>query len=65
MRPKDGGHLLLTTPNLASWVNKLLLVFGYQPYNCEVSTEVLAYKSLLHIAASRDEYVATEKDREG
>jgi SAM-dependent methyltransferase len=39
---RAGGHLLLTTPNLASWVNRLLLLFGYQPYNCEVSTEVLA-----------------------
>lgn len=39
---RTGGHLLITTPNLASWVNRLLLLFGYQPYNCEVSTEVLA-----------------------
>jgi SAM-dependent methyltransferase len=39
---RAGGHLLLTTPNLASWVNRPLLLFGYQPYNCEVSTEVLA-----------------------
>lgn len=28
---RTGGYLLLTTPNLASWINRLLLGFGYQP----------------------------------
>lgn len=28
---KVNGHLLITTPNLASWYNRLLLLFGYQP----------------------------------
>lgn len=27
---KAGGYLLITTPNLANWVNRLLLLFGYQ-----------------------------------
>lgn len=26
---KPGGYLLVTTPNLASWLNRLLLLFGY------------------------------------
>jgi 2-polyprenyl-3-methyl-5-hydroxy-6-metoxy-1,4-benzoquinol methylase len=34
---KNGGLCILTTPNLSSWYNRGLLVFGYQPYNCEVS----------------------------
>jgi len=39
---KNHGYLLLTTPNLASWVNRLVMLLGYQPYNCEVSTEIIA-----------------------
>lgn len=35
------GYLLISTPNLASWVNRLLLLLGYQPYNVEVSTETM------------------------
>ena len=34
---KPGGTMIVTTPNLASWNNRLLLVFGYQPLNTEVS----------------------------
>lgn len=29
---KPGGYLLLTTPNLGWYVNRLVLLFGYQPY---------------------------------
>jgi SAM-dependent methyltransferase len=36
---KPGGVLLLTTPNLASWVNRLLLLAGHQPLTTETSTE--------------------------
>ena len=39
---KPGGYLLLSTPNLASWVNRIIFLLGYQPYNAEVSTEILA-----------------------
>lgn len=39
---KSKGYLLISTPNLASWANRTALLFGYQPYNCEVSTEILA-----------------------
>ncbi|MEZ0346064.1 MAG: class I SAM-dependent methyltransferase [Infirmifilum sp.] len=35
---RRGGYLLLTTPNLASWINRALFLLGYQPYNAEVST---------------------------
>jgi 2-polyprenyl-3-methyl-5-hydroxy-6-metoxy-1,4-benzoquinol methylase len=32
------GFLVLSTPNLASWVNRLLLLIGMQPLFAEVST---------------------------
>jgi len=34
---KPGGYLALTTPNLAWWVNRLVLLVGYQPYFTNVS----------------------------
>jgi ubiquinone/menaquinone biosynthesis C-methylase UbiE len=34
---KPDGHLLITTPNLASWYNRLLLLFGYQPFFTSIS----------------------------
>jgi SAM-dependent methyltransferase len=34
---KPNGKLLLTTPNLAAWFNRLLLGLGYQPIFSEVS----------------------------
>ena len=39
---KKGGYFLVSTPNLASWVNRIVMLLGYQPYNAEVSTEILA-----------------------
>jgi ubiquinone/menaquinone biosynthesis C-methylase UbiE len=33
-----GGTLIVTTPNLASWFNRLLLLFGVQPLYTETST---------------------------
>ncbi len=35
---KRGGRLLLTTPNLAAWYNRGLLLFGVQPLFIESST---------------------------
>jgi SAM-dependent methyltransferase len=32
-----GGILIMTTPNLASFFNRILLLFGYQPLHSEVS----------------------------
>ena len=37
---KPGGYFIITTFNLASWVNRLLLLLGYLPYFCEVSFSV-------------------------
>jgi len=34
---KTDGYLLITTPNLASWYNRLLLLFGYQPFFTSIS----------------------------
>ena len=36
---KRNGTMVLTTPNLASWQNRLLLLFGYHPTNYTVSEE--------------------------
>ncbi len=36
---KDKGILILTTPNLASWYNRILLFLGIQPWHMEVSTQ--------------------------
>lgn len=36
---KKDGILLLTTPNLASWMSRLFLLFGFQPFPTEVSDE--------------------------
>lgn len=35
---RRGGFLVLSTPNLASWLNRLLLFVGLQPRYSEVST---------------------------
>lgn len=32
-----GGHLIITTPNVASWHSRVHLLFGYQPYAMPVS----------------------------
>lgn len=34
---RPGGRFIITTPNLASWTNRLLLLFGYLPYHYECS----------------------------
>ncbi|MZG14818.1 methyltransferase domain-containing protein [Streptomyces sp. SID5914] len=34
---KPGGHLMLSTPNLAAWYNRALLLAGVQPVFSEVS----------------------------
>lgn len=36
---KRGGTLLITTPNLVSWFNRLLVPFGIQPLFSETSSE--------------------------
>ncbi len=34
---KRNGILILSTPNLASWINRLVLLLGYQPFSHDVS----------------------------
>ncbi len=34
---RDGGYLLIATPNLASWYNRFLLLFGMQPLFTDIS----------------------------
>lgn len=33
---KDGGTLIVTTPNLASWHGRVSLLLGYQPFSLDV-----------------------------
>jgi SAM-dependent methyltransferase len=35
---KPDGYALLTTPNLASWKNRIALLVGWQPFLTEIST---------------------------
>jgi len=35
---KRGAHTLVATPNLTSWINRILVLFGYLPFHYEVST---------------------------
>lgn len=34
---RPGGHLFLTTPNMASWFNRISLVLGFQPVFSDIS----------------------------
>lgn len=36
---KEDGFFLITTPNLASWHNRIALLLGFQPHYSEVSTK--------------------------
>jgi len=36
---KTDGYLVITTPNLAAWFNRLIFLFGYQPFFLEPSTK--------------------------
>lgn len=36
---KNGGYLYITTPNLASWLDRLTLLLGMQPFSTEVSNK--------------------------
>ena len=38
-RVLDDGWFWVTSPNLASWLNRIALLFGYQPRNVELSRE--------------------------
>ncbi|HKW44510.1 MAG TPA: class I SAM-dependent methyltransferase [Candidatus Eremiobacteraceae bacterium] len=35
---KPSGHVIVTTPNLAAWYNRIMLLFGMQPIFTETST---------------------------
>ncbi len=38
---KPDGYAIISTPNLASWRNRLALLMGWQPFFSEVSTAIL------------------------
>jgi SAM-dependent methyltransferase len=39
---RPGGHVLVALPNLGSWHNRAMLLFGYQPRDVEISHHTLA-----------------------
>lgn len=53
---KRGGLLIIGTPNLAAWFNRLLLLFGIQPFFAEVSTvdKTLGLKFTRKLTPSRN-----------
>ena len=40
VRILDAGWFWIASPNLASWINRIALLFGYQPRNVEVSKDL-------------------------
>jgi 2-polyprenyl-3-methyl-5-hydroxy-6-metoxy-1,4-benzoquinol methylase len=48
---KKGGHLVVTTPNLACWLNRIVLLFGWQPFYSEVGTRPSAFGNPLRTAS--------------
>lgn len=53
---KKGGLLIICTPNIAAWFNRILLLFGIQPFFTEVSTvdKTLGLKFTRFFSASRN-----------
>jgi SAM-dependent methyltransferase len=51
---KRGGYVIITTPNLASWYNRLCLLFGWQPFWTEVSTKFVIGNPLRERRASHE-----------
>jgi SAM-dependent methyltransferase len=44
---KKGGYFLISTPNLASWINRILLMLGLVPIQYEISWEYRLGDSLI------------------
>lgn len=53
---KPGGELHITTPNLASWLDRIMLLFGMQPFSTEVSNvnRVFGRESFYKLLKQRD-----------
>ncbi|WP_328475463.1 class I SAM-dependent methyltransferase [Actinoplanes sp. NBC_00393] len=55
---RPGGHLLLSTPNLAAWFNRALLAVGVQPVFSEVSLRNVYGRPGNHVAGHLRLYTA-------
>ncbi len=44
---RKGGMIVITTPNLASWYNRLLLLAGIQPLGTEVSSKFILGRKMM------------------
>lgn len=54
---KEEKIFILTTPNLASWVNRLLLLFGFLPFHYRVSPKRTCEKRPLQSSSGRVAHV--------
>ncbi len=52
---KNNGYLVIATPNLAAWYNRILLPLGFQPFLTEVSTldKTLGMKFIRKLTSNR------------
>jgi methionine biosynthesis protein MetW len=55
---KSDGFCVITTPNLASWMNRISLLFGFQPY----ATNVSLRHSVGHLYEPQKEHKMGEAD---
>lgn len=54
---KGDGDIIITTPNLSSYFNRFLLLFGYQPYHSEVSDKESGFgQGLIYWVLGREKY---------
>jgi 2-polyprenyl-3-methyl-5-hydroxy-6-metoxy-1,4-benzoquinol methylase len=55
---KSGGYIIITTPNIAAWYERILLLLGMMPLMSEVSYESRTFgKRMLYQLARKDESV--------
>lgn len=47
------GRIVMTTPNLASWYNRLLLMIGILPVNAEVSTKRIMGRGFVRLGQGK------------
>lgn len=55
---KRGGLFIVSTPNLGSWINRLLLLLGYQPMHTEPSRKYHVGLSFKRIVKKKKSYAS-------
>jgi SAM-dependent methyltransferase len=57
---RKGGHVIVSVPNIASWFNRLLLLFGFYPWSVE-STGIMELGDVFYHATSGHMRTYTKK----